>query len=484
MADWRLYLGNCKDGLRELPAESAHALLTDGPYGLSDPPDPAEVLRKWLAGEEYVHPSPGFIGCEWDSFVPGPEIWREAFRVLKPGAYGVAFAGTRTVDWMSLSLRLAGFDIRDTGGWVYWNANPKGPDVSNLLDRMRDDTERVKIVTGWLRERRIAAGLTNKQVDQAFHLNGMACHWTSPGSQPILPTAEQWVKLLELFGWPTVPDEIGALWTELDARKGTPEHERPDRVTRTFDAAHNLMGCVKDVADPGSPISDLAKRWRGTSTLLKPTWEPWILFQKPFKGTIARNIVRHGVGALQIDAARLPPLHPFVLGPNEDEPEIHTRSGASRMGWFSDKIHEENHQTEGQKLGRYPRNLIHVPKPSKREREAGLESIPDLIPDGDGYRNDHPTLKPIALCGWLAKLICPPEGKILDPFMGSGTVGCAAVPLGFDYWGAEIDPKYHRISGHRISHWLTADLPSPKPKKRPKTTPSPEPQPLLFAAGK
>jgi site-specific DNA-methyltransferase (adenine-specific) len=110
---WRVVLGDCAKTLRELPEASVDAVVTDPPYGLSQEPDVAEVLRHWLAGDDYKHRGGGFMGRSWDSFVPGPATWKAVYRVLKPGGFLLCFAGTRTADLMGISLRLAGFEIRD-----------------------------------------------------------------------------------------------------------------------------------------------------------------------------------------------------------------------------------------------------------------------------------------------------------------------------------------------------------------------------------
>ena len=119
MSEVRLIHGDCLDVMREMPANSVDSIVTDPPYGLSKEPDIAEVMRHWLADEEYQHGTGGFMGKSWDSFVPGPRYWREALRVLKPGGTCLVFAGTRTVDLMSIALRFAGFQIRDTLFWLY-----------------------------------------------------------------------------------------------------------------------------------------------------------------------------------------------------------------------------------------------------------------------------------------------------------------------------------------------------------------------------
>lgn len=75
--DVQLLLGDCVERLCELPDSSVDAVVTDPPYGLSREPDAAEVLRHWLADDDYKHSGNGFMGKEWDSFVPRPAVWRE-----------------------------------------------------------------------------------------------------------------------------------------------------------------------------------------------------------------------------------------------------------------------------------------------------------------------------------------------------------------------------------------------------------------------
>ena len=126
-------LGDCLDVLRELPDNSIDSVVTDPPYGLSKEPDIEEVLTKWMAGEDYEHRGGGFMGKTWDSFVPGPAIWREVYRVLKPGGHALVFAGTRTQDLMTISLRLAGFEIRDVIESLYFGGFTKSMDVSKAI---------------------------------------------------------------------------------------------------------------------------------------------------------------------------------------------------------------------------------------------------------------------------------------------------------------------------------------------------------------
>lgn len=147
-----IYCGDCREVLRDWPDGYFSAIVTDPPYGLSREPDMVALLTAWLAGESYNHGSAGFMNSEWDSLVPGPDLWREVARVLKPGGHLLCFAATRTWDLMSLAIRLAGFENRDTiaslGGppgllAMQGQGFPKGLDVSKRLDKMAGATREV-----------------------------------------------------------------------------------------------------------------------------------------------------------------------------------------------------------------------------------------------------------------------------------------------------------------------------------------------------
>ena len=135
--------------------------------------------------------------------------------------------------------------------------------------------------------------------------------------------------------------------------------------------------------------------------------------------------------------------------------------------------------------GRFPSNVLgdiplyqkyfYCPKVSRKERHLGFDNLPKCLVEGGGsiqnaYQatnqankkdhsgNNHPTVKPIALMEYLIKLITPPGGTVLDPFNGSGSTGCAAVGLGFEYIGLELDPNYVAISEKRIEAWTKKDV--------------------------
>lgn len=151
---YQLIQGDCLDAMRTLPDCSVDSVVTDPPYGLSsqDQDDITACLMAWLAGEQYTHGKSGFMGKAWDAFVPGPEVWREVYRVLKPGGYALVFAGTRTSDLMSIALRLAGFKLVDTAMYCFGSGFPKSANIGKQLDRM-EYTRREKAIRQALAEK-------------------------------------------------------------------------------------------------------------------------------------------------------------------------------------------------------------------------------------------------------------------------------------------------------------------------------------------
>lgn len=142
-AQWCVVEGDATAVLAAIPGDSAHVCYSDPPYGLSDhgADDVLRCLQAWLSGQVYTHGGRGFMGKEWDAFVPGPEVWREVYRVLKPGAYCVAFSSTRTVDLLGIAMRIAGGEMRDGWAWLQGQGFPKNLDVSKAIDRA-DGAER------------------------------------------------------------------------------------------------------------------------------------------------------------------------------------------------------------------------------------------------------------------------------------------------------------------------------------------------------
>jgi site-specific DNA-methyltransferase (adenine-specific) len=195
-----------------------------------------------------------------------------------------------------------------------------------------------------------------------------------------------------------------------------------------------------------APTSPEAKEWEGWSTALKPACEDWWLAWKPFKGPIYKNVLKHGTGGLNIDVNRIPTEDKLTrkLG----------KSTESDSGWKSINRSE----VAGKDGGRWPAHIsfdeeinatlpeeaqrfFYTAKPNPKEKAFGLDK---------GEKNDHPTVKSQSLMRWLVRMITPPGGVVLDPFMGSGSTGMACMTEGFRFVGIDQDEHYVEMAGKRI----------------------------------
>jgi len=127
-------VGDALEYLRRVPDSSIDSCVADAPYGLGTPPIPQEVMFFWMRGKDYNAKGTGFMEASWDAFVPGPPIWKEVYRVLKPGAWCLVFFGTRTYDWGAMAMRFAGFEVQDCASWIFGSGFPKSLNVSKAID--------------------------------------------------------------------------------------------------------------------------------------------------------------------------------------------------------------------------------------------------------------------------------------------------------------------------------------------------------------
>ena len=345
-----------------------------------------------------------FMGKKWDYDVPSVDIWKECLRVLKPGGHLLSFAGSRTYHRMAVRIEDAGFEIRDQIMWVYGSGFPKSLDVSKAIDK--------------------AAG------------------------------AEREV--------------VGSKVT------GGIKRARPDNA-EGFSNPYTVGQTAVPVTAPATPE---AKQWEGWGTALKPAHEPIVMARKPIINTVAQNVLEYGTGAINIDGCRVP-------GAIEGDP---TRFAKTDGGVFVKFDNAPTVRAEG----RWPANFIHdgseeatdllgsaarffyCPKASKRDRDEGCEGLEEreapkngsglgrecslqrrLNETGDDairLHNHHPTVKPTDLMRYLCRLVTPPSGIVLDPFMGSGSTGKAAVLEGFDFIGIEREEEYCKIAELRINN--------------------------------
>ena len=372
MSEGKVIQGDCLEVLREMEDNSVDAVVCDPPYGLSntDPGSIADTIAKWASGDRgHVPAGRGFMGKSWDAFVPPPAVWDECLRVLKPGGHMVVFAGSRTQDLMGLSIRLAGFEIRDSVAWLYGSGFPK---------------------------------------------------------------------------------------------------------------SHNV----------GKSTGD--ERYAGHGTALKPAFEPIVLARKPLaEKTVARNVLAHGTGAINIDATRIATEDNLnggayaKVGNRSVSASLHAGSGMNTPG-----------KTVGteyvQPSGRWPANvLLDQHAAAWVDEQSGITQSPTSTGRGAGGQNgmyspiggqgtvpapgdkggasrffytakapkserpnvdgvQHPTVKPLAIMRWLIRLVTPPGGTVLDPFAGSGTTIEAALIEGFESVGIEMEAEYLPLIQHRI----------------------------------
>ena len=356
--------GDCLEELKKLDDNSVDAVITDPPYGLSNtkPAQVADVLAAWVTGETEAVPAKrgGFMGKDWDSFVPPPAVWQECMRVLKPGGHMAVFAGSRTQDLMGLSIRLAGFEIRDTLGWIYGSGFPKSMDVSKAIDKRRDeDLEPQARVAKWLVDRMAEKGMTRKNISDHFNAANVAqqwtTYWTDGAVKPRVPKWDQWQELKRLLEF---SDEMDAEVWRLNGRKGTPGEAWEKReVTGVYEQpsaanewAANYRGSKRAGAKERRdiPATSEAQRWDGWGTALKPAIEPIILARKPLDGTVANNVLEHGVGGLNIDACRVP----------SDEITGWGDAGAGGGTWNSENMGLGKDGDARPVQGRFPANVL------------------------------------------------------------------------------------------------------------------------------
>jgi DNA modification methylase len=408
-----LYNDDCLNAMRRLEDNSVDSIVTDPPYGLS------------------------FMGKKWDYDVPAVDVWAECLRVLKPGGHLLAFAGTRTQHRMAVRIEDAGFEIRDMIAWVYGSGFPKSLDVSKAIDK--------------------AAG-----VDR--------------GTTP-------------------------------DFRNGpNTKPTKGDKYSGGYDGQENI---------DGGPATEAAQQWQGWGTALKPALEPITVARKPLIGTVAANVLKYGAGGLNIDGCRVgtgtrtnaskprADRNGFVdgfVGGTQSQSHDHGR-------WPANLIHDGSDEVMGLfpsvKTGVCPADgaggyqgglqrrdsrpainggdsgsaarFFYCAKASKRDRDEGLEgfalrkvetmnsySVPSegrtADKNGGPRANIHPTVKPTDLMRYLCRLVTPPGGVVLDPFMGSGSTGKAAMLEGFQFIGCEMSPEYMEIARARIEAAIPKDL--------------------------
>jgi site-specific DNA-methyltransferase (adenine-specific) len=195
---------------------------------------------------------------------------------------------------------------------------------------------------------------------------------------------------------------------------------------------------VAGFIDITAPATDAARQWQGWGTALKPALEPITVARKPLVGTVAANVLEHGTGALNVDGCR-----------------VGSKGGTKRGDGpkWSGSSFDCHSSIESINAGRWPANLIHdgSEEPCTLLGDAARFFYCAKASKADrGTDNQHPTVKPTDLMRYLCRLVTPPGGIVLDPFMGSGSTGKAALLEGFQFIGIEREQQYLDIARARI----------------------------------
>ena len=350
----------------------------------------------------------------------------------------------------------SGAFVARRNGKVFVTGNsgfPKSTNVSKNIDKM--DAGKLQLARRlsfckWLRATGVAVGAVTRVLRDSGLIseNGtIAGHYfaTSEAGQPAIMTREHLEACRHLFS--EVPQWVE---DECDKRSVESENFKSREVVGTqknamsgWDMDGNTKFADRDIT---APATDEAKQWDGWGTALKPACEFFTLCRKPLsEKTIAANVLKWGTGGINIDGSRVGTEDTGRFPANlihDGSPEVlglfpETKSG-SRKGTFNNgtfstgEVSKELKSSQGSAA-----RFFYCAKASKKDRGEG---------------NNHPTVKPTALMAYLCRLITPTGGVVLDPYMGSGSTGKAAVREGFGFVGCELDLDYFKIATARVEN--------------------------------
>jgi len=457
---WTVHTGDCRVSLSAMEEESVDAIVTDTPYGLSTLLDPwnldreslwqkltagkAELpiktlMRAWLdTGENPVMKGRGFMGKEWDALVPPPNTWLAAWRVLKPGAALLAFAGTRTHDLITMAIRFAGFEIDDQiCTWLQGQGMAKRVRLCLKIDEhFESPADR--------RSRRALAKKLKRSISPPVH----------PRSLP----------------FKGFDRALGPKWEPIIVAR------KPCRGTIAATAlAHGTGGFNVDACR--IPRGDAGTTSKSTRTGHAEDRR----YGQGLGDGNGENISMHAGGGYPANVV----IDERTAGLLDAQSGVKT-SRASEADW------SPSNPGAVRMLANYVKSGVHygdtggasrffyTAKASTSERDKGLEGLPAMTPGektgredetagispyagarAEGGRNPHPTLKPISLMRWLVRLASPPGAwdsdiskrpVIVDMFAGSGSTGVAALVEGVRVVLCEMEPEYANVARMRCQH--------------------------------
>ena len=444
--------GNCLDTLKTLPDCSVDSIVTDPPYEL------------------------GFMGKSWDNsgIAYNQDLWAECLRVLKPGGHLLAFSGSRTYHRMVVAIEDAGFEIRDQIMWLYGSGFPKSHNIGKAIDKRGGVSAGFEQFRDAVKEAMNKNGVSRSQLQEALG-NFMLSHYLTAGSQPAVPNYTDYKIIRDTVNLGGKFDHLFQVEAE---REVVGFQKRGNSVNTDFMSGGN------NITTASTPE---AQQWQGWGTALKPAHEPIVVARKSLIGTVANNVLTYGTGALNIDGSRVGTggqllwEQPRGMGYHGGSDSGVVVARPSEQGrWPANVIHDGSDEVVAgfpNEAARFfksvpideadTQSFIYCAKASKSERNAGLEGLPERRESdrerddgvgGDNPRNRtneakqnfHPTVKPLALMRYLIKLVTPPGGTVLDPFLGSGTTAVAAILEGFEWIGCEMTEDYFPIIEARV----------------------------------
>ena len=462
----KVIAGDCSIILKKFPDNSIDSIVTDPPYGLSShsTKEVEDCLKSWLDGKPYVVKNKtGFMGKTWDSWVPGPEIWKECFRVLKPGGYMLVFSGSRTIDLMNMSLRLSGFDIRDTLMWVYGSGFPKSLNIGKKVDEIQGNDREVigikKQIGAKFKtvQEQMDNGGFNDPSRNSFQIDKGTSEWEGWGTA-LKPSHEPICMARKPLSEKTIAENVlkwGVGGINIDGcRVGMEERYNQQagfiRRGRTDEQ-------VFSVVDTNKPDGDLMVYGRFPANLIHDGSDEVIrLF--PNSGSGNNKGVYSYAGREYNNKATS-----MFNGDKPKAPSNFNDTGSASRFFKSCPYDKEDIDFI---------RLFYEPKASRKDRNDGCDGMPEM--DRVNYggfhseqglinnnrnpenrklsQNNHPTVKPTKLLQYLIRLVTPKNGIVLDPFIGSGTTGKAAILEGFKFIGIEKDTQYVQIARARVNH--------------------------------
>lgn len=396
--------GDCLETLKTLEDNSIDSIVTDPPYGLS------------------------FMGKKWDYDVPSTEIWEECLRVLKPGGYLLAFAGTRTQHRMAVRIEDAGFEIRDMIAWVYGSGFPKSLNIGKAVDKLQGN------------EREDLGVNPNATVMKKYHEDGRET--SRMINNTITKGTSEWE------GWGT------ALKPALE----------PITVARKPIQGTVAENCLKWGVG-GINIDECRV---GTDFIPPQKQGTDIKGGKFMGGDKKSEYVSDGnIGRFPANLIHDGSEEVVELFPNTKSGAMNSIAKGSQYNTYG-KMYERkvtNEASEGSAA-----RFFYCAKASKKERNMGCEELEKKAggSNAKGYTQDvakgidrnapvsnfHPTVKPIALMEYLVKLVSREGATVLDPFAGSGTTGIACKNLNRQFIGIEKEADYVKIANARMANSL------------------------------